>query len=79
MPQELFTVIQSRKRGGLLIGRSHQHQEDQGMAMIGRKMHLGNGRRTDARVGHFVADQLFQFFANTFGEALIAVGVQVSG
>jgi hypothetical protein len=50
-----------------------------GPAKIRRKMHLGNGGITNARIRHLVAYQLIEFFANTSRDALAAMGIHVSG
>lgn len=49
-----------------------------GMAMIRRKKHFGDVDAADPRVGHLVADQFFEFFADAFRETLNPVGVQIS-
>ena len=49
------------------------------VAKIGRNQHFSDSRRAHAGVGELVADQLLQFFAKAFGNAFIAVRVQVPG
>ena len=49
------------------------------VAKIGRNQHFGDSRRAHAGVGELVADQLFQLFAEVFGDAFIAMGIQTSG
>ena len=49
------------------------------VAKIGRNKHFGDSRGAYAGVGELVANQLLQFFAKAFGDAFIAVRVQVPG
>lgn len=63
----------------LLLGRPGHHELNVRMAIIRRKMHFYDGGRAYPRVRHLVADQLFEFLANDFRDALIAMGVQPSG
>ncbi len=79
MPQELLTVTERGQGGGLLLLRSQQDQLNVRMAKIRRKMNLDYVDRANARVGHLVSDELFQFLANTFRDALSAMRIQTSG
>src|SRR5579871_4622915 len=77
MAQELFTVIQSFESRGLFLRGAAQQELDVGMAKIGRNMNFSDVGGADARVGHLIADQLFQFFANAFRDTLGSMRVQV--
>ena len=72
-------MIQRFQSRGLFLFSTLQDKHDQGMAMIGRNVHLGNGCRANTRVRHFVADQFFEFLPETGRKSLIAVRVQSSG
>lgn len=78
MAQELFSVLESCQRSGLFFGRTGEDQADMRSAKIGRKMNLRDSDRTYPRIGHFVPDQLFQFFTNAFRDAFCAVRIQIS-
>ncbi len=49
------------------------------MAKIRRKQDLGDRYAPDPGIGEFVADQLFQFLADTFRDAVVTMRVQLSG
>ena len=49
------------------------------VAKIGRNKHFGDSRGAYAGVGELVADQLLQLLAKAFGDAFIAMGIQLSG
>lgn len=72
-------MIQRGQRLFLLLGRALQRQPHVSMAKIRRKMRFSDRSTPDAGVGQLVSDQLFEFFADTFGDAFVAVGVQVPG
>ena len=78
MSQELFSVGDRVQGSGLLFRRTREYQTDVRTAKIRRKQHFRYGRWAHPRVRHFVADQLFQFFANAFRDTLGAMGVQPS-
>ena len=59
MPQELAGVRKSLQCRFLFFHGAFQGQMDMRVAMIGRKMDLGNGHVADARVRHLIVDQLF--------------------
>ncbi len=77
MPQELLSVSQRFECRGLLLGVAAQRETYVRAAKIRRKMNLGNDGAAHARIRHLVADQLVQFLANAFRDALGAVGVQI--
>ena len=79
MPQELFSVVDYRQGGDLLLGRPDQQEAHVRMAEIWRNEHFSDSRRAHARVGKLVADQFLQLFAEVFGDAFIAMGIQTSG
>ena len=78
MAKELFRVIQCSQRAGLFLGRSGKDQADMRMPEVGRKMNFRDGDRSHARIGHFIPDQLFEFFANAFRDAFCTVRIQIS-
>lgn len=60
----------------LLLGRiAMQGETNMGVFIIGGNMDLGDCRRTDARIGKLVTDQLVEFFANDLSDALVTMGV----
>lgn len=79
MPQELFSVFDRFERFGLFAFTPGQRELDMCLAKIGRKVNFGDGDRADPRVGQLVANQLFQFLAETFRNTLVTMGVQISG
>lgn len=62
----------------LRLLRSAQGQLDMGVAKIRRNVCLRDRNIPDAGVGQLVSDDLFQFFPDAFGDAFVAVGVQIS-
>ena len=79
MTQVLFSVGERFQRGILFLRRAGKRELHVGAAKIRRKMHVGDSGITDARIRHFVADKLVEFFANTSRDALAAMGIHASG
>ena len=77
MPQELLSVSERFKSRSLLLGAAAQCETDVRAAKIRRKVNLGDNGGAHARVRQLVADELVQFLANAFRDALGAVGVQI--
>ena len=72
-------MLQGRDGRGLLGGVADQNQLDVGMAMIRRKVDLGDGGGADAGVGKLKAYQFFKLFPDGFRDSFVAVRVQTSG
>jgi len=79
MAQELFSVIQRVQGFGLLANRARQDKLDMRTAKIRRKVNFGDRGRPHTRIGHFIADQFIQLFANALGNTFGAMRIQISG
>lgn len=71
-------MLERGERSGLFFSRTGEDQANVRTAKIGRKMNLSDSDRTNPRIGHFVPDQLFQFFTDAFRDALCTVRIQIS-
>ncbi len=72
MSQELLSMGQCLQRRILFSGGSREQQSHQRMAKVRRKMDFNDAGGADPRIGHFVANQLFEFFPNDFRHAFSA-------
>jgi len=70
-------MIQGRQRLILLFRGALERNTYVGMAKVGRKKGLRDGGAAYSRVGEFVTDQLFQLFADAFGDAFVPMGVHI--
>ena len=70
-------MVDPRQRLLLLLGRAMERNAYVRLAKIGRKKHFGDRGTADPGVFQLVADQLFEFFTQAFGDAFVPMGVHV--
>lgn len=70
-------MCQGLQGDGLFLLGPFERQANVRLAKIGRKEDLSHRGTAHAGIRHLIADQLFQFLSDVFGQAFSAMGSQI--